>query len=99
MFAANDIQAGSALHLNYAVSYQVKDGLRLGVAGYYLEQLTDDRIDGVSVSGSKERVFAIGPGLMYQNNGWAFTANSYMETAAKNRPEGYRVVIHLARFF
>jgi len=96
---ADDIQPGSAFHMNYAASYRATENLRLGVAGYYLKQLSDDQIDGVSQAMSKEEVFAIGPGLQYKTKGGVFNLNSYFESGAENRPEGYRLVARYSWIF
>lgn len=96
---ADDTQAGTAFHMNFALSYVIRPQLRLGVAGYYLKQLTDDRIDGERQSGSRERIFAIGPGLHYRTEGGFFNFNAYFESGAENRPQGHRLVARYAWLF
>lgn len=96
---AASIQPGTALHFNYALSYLVAPRLRLGLAGYYLRQLTEDRIDGVRQVDSRETVVAIGPGLHYRTNNGFFNFNSYFEFDAKNRTEGSRVLLRYAWLF
>jgi hypothetical protein len=93
-FAQHDTQVGDAFHMNYAVSYALSDAWRVGAAGYYLNQLSDDEIDGVSQANSKEQVFAIGPGVQYFSHAHKgiFDFNAYFETGAENRTEGYRLV-------
>ena len=77
--------------------------LRLGISGYVLQQLTDDKINGNRIANSEERVFGIGPGLSYnQDNSLAkvwITLNSYFETGAENRPEGIGVVLRISLAF
>jgi hypothetical protein len=89
---ASDTQPGSAVHMNFATSYQITPKLRLGVAGYYLEQLRSDRIDSVSQPNSKEQVFAIGPGLQYRHQRGLFDLNGFFESNVENRPQGFRLV-------
>jgi hypothetical protein len=96
---ADDIQPGQAFHMNYSASYKVTENLRLGIAGYYLKQLTDDKIDGVSQAGSREQVFGIGPGLHYQRQGGIFDLNAYYESEAENRPESHRIVARYSWLF
>jgi len=52
----NTLQAGQAVHLNYATEYEVlPKHLRLGINGYYLKQVTDTKINGSNVSGRREQ--------------------------------------------
>lgn len=96
----SDIQAGQALHANFATDYAVTDHLRLGINGYWLKQITDTRIDGHDVSGRREKVWAIGPGGMY-----SFSANdhlfvsAYLEQDVENRPDGSRVQVRYVHHF
>jgi hypothetical protein len=53
-FGIKNMQPGQALHTNYATSYEVLKGVRVGFNGYWLQQLTDHQIDGKNVSNSKD---------------------------------------------
>ncbi len=84
-----DAQAGQAVHANFATSYElIERKLRLGLNGYFFEQITDSEIADVEIP-DDESVFAIGPGAL-----WSFSQNShlflnlYFESGARNRPEG-----------
>jgi hypothetical protein len=94
-------QAGQAIHFNYATEYEViPKMLRLGLNGYYLKQLADSEFDGKRTSGTKEQVFAIGPGALFsfsQNNHLFF--NAYFEMAAENRPQANRYNIRWVHHF
>jgi hypothetical protein len=96
---ASSIQPGQAFHANFATSYEMLKRLRIGINGYALQQLTDDRINGNSLAHSEERVFGIGPGLVYNQNKLWITLNNYFETGARNRPEGIGVVLRISLAF
>lgn len=99
LFYAHNIQPGQAFHLNYAFCYQILEGLRVGIAGYYLNQITSDKIDGRKEPDSKERVFAIGPGLMFSRKSLFIYANAFYETGAENRPEGNQITVRFSKVF
>lgn len=99
-WAANDVQAGQAIHVNFASAYEVlPKQLHVGVNGYYLKQITDAQINGVDV-GMREQVLGIGPGAV-----WHFSPddhlffNAYFETMSENRPEGMRFVLRWTHHF
>ncbi len=96
---ANNSQPGQAVHANSAVSYEVLKDLRLGIAGYALLQITDDKLDGEDLAHSRERVFGIGPGLKYKMDTWSMYLNSYYETGAENRPEGVKFAFRISKVF
>ncbi|WAG80473.1 transporter [Metapseudomonas furukawaii] len=97
---ADDIQAGQAVHANFATEYAVTPQLRLGINGYWLNQFTDTRIDGHEVSGRRERVWAIGPGAMYSfSQEDHLVVNAYVEQDVENRPEGSRVQVRYVHHF
>jgi len=97
---ASSIQPGQAFHANYAASYEVLKGVRLGVNGYVLQQLTDHEVNGQKIGGTRERVYGIGPGAqLAAGKGFFIYLNSYFETGAENRPEGTKTVFRLSKGF
>jgi hypothetical protein len=97
--ATASTQAGQAIHGNYAISYALTPNLRVGANGYVLQQLNDHRMGGTSLPGSKERVVAIGPGVVWSSGFWSAFANVDFETLAQNRPVGQRVNVTFRRVF
>jgi len=89
---ASDTQAGQAVHLNFSTAYElIPKQFRIGINGYYLKQITDTQADGEDVSGRKEMVFGIGPGMAWHiSKDEHIFFNAYFETDAENRPEGSR---------
>lgn len=78
-------QSGQFITTNYNLGYKVNDTLTLGVNGYYLKQLTEDKVNGETIENSKEQVFAIGPAAMldYGKNKYSLTAHK--ESQVENR--------------
>lgn len=97
--SADDTQPGQAAHVNFAASYEILKDLRLEINGYYLQQLTDDQIDGDDQVRSKERVIGIGPGLNYTYERLSLYLYTCYQTAAENRPEGFREIFRLSIVF
>jgi len=83
-----ELEPGQELHLDYAVDYAVGSGIRLGVAGYYYRQITDDEFDGVEIENERGKAFAIGPMVKYDYQNMCLEARYTWETSVENRPEG-----------
>ncbi|MEO5590251.1 MAG: transporter [Gemmatimonadaceae bacterium] len=97
--SASTAQAGQAIHANYAVSYAISPSLRIGANGYAFQQLNEHRLGGTSLTKSRERVVAFGPGVVLSSGFWSAIANVDVETFTRNRPEGYRLNVTLRRVF
>jgi hypothetical protein len=100
-FAADDTQAGQAIHINFASAYEVlPKRLRLGINGYYLKQTTDSEIDGNNDPDSRQQVLGLGPGVVFHySKDTHFFFNAFFETNVENRPEGQRYTLRLVHHF
>ena len=98
---ADDTRAGQAIHANFAFSYDLlPKQLRVGINGYYLKQITDTEMDGHDISGRREQVLGIGPGLLYSfSRDDHLFLNTYFETETENRPEGTRINLRWVHHF
>lgn len=89
---AGSAQPGSQVALNYAASYALSPNFRLGLAGYFLRQVNDTQVGGKSVAGSRQQVFGLGPGLLWNIGSAKVIANVFREFETRNRPEGFNAV-------
>jgi hypothetical protein len=96
-FGVRNMQPGEAIHINYATSYELFKGVRVGFNGYWLQQLTNHEINGAAVANSKERTVGLGPGLQFGGRGIWFRVNGYVETAVRNRPSGSKVTLRISK--
>jgi hypothetical protein len=84
------LQPGTAVHANFDMEYEIAKNLWFGLAGYWLQQLTDDRLCNIKIPG-RERVVGLGPGLLYRFSQKFYVASMlYFETCVRNRTEGTR---------
>ncbi len=96
-----DLEPGEAVHANFTAAYEVlPKQLRLGINGYWFDQISDTKVDGNKDKSLEEKVFAIGPGAV-----WHFSqdthlfVNAYFETDAESRPEGERYNLRFVHHF
>lgn len=83
------LQPGTAVHANFDMEYEVAKHLWVGLAGYWLQQLTDDHFRKVKIPGTRERVVGLGPGALYRFSEKFYVAGMlYLETSVRNRPQG-----------
>jgi len=96
-FGIRNTQPGQAFHMNYAACYELWKDVRLGFNGYWLQQVTDHQINGISLLNSRERTVGIGPGIQFSGRDLWFRLNSYMETDVHNRPSGIKVMFRISK--
>jgi hypothetical protein len=94
-FGIRDSQAGQAVHANFSVSYEEWKNVRVGFNGYWLQQVTDDKVNGVAVPNSRERTVGLGPGIQIHSQNMWYNLHAYQETDVRNRFSGFKIA---ARF-
>ena len=89
-------QSGDEFHMDYLVGKHVGEWA-FGIGGYYVKQLTNDKVNGTTVAGvpglisegRKGQVFAFGPSVKYTaKNGSMFIGQWQHETIVENRFQG-----------
>jgi hypothetical protein len=94
-----DSRAGDAIHINYSVEYELLANFWVALTGYFLQQLSNDTLHDKTVPGSRERVCGIGPGALYAvPNDIYFFGFLYIESNARNRPQGIRAVFRVVKY-
>jgi hypothetical protein len=91
-------QSGQEVNIDYGLGYAVTPAWQGGVSGYYYQQVTDDKLNGVAVpGGNRGRAVAIGPFVRYHPSAqWGITFKWQWETLVQNRPEGNRFFLQFA---
>jgi hypothetical protein len=90
-------QSGDEFHMDFLVGKNIGK-FNVGVSGYYLKQLTDDKQAGVKVGtdGNRGQVLAFGPSVKYEIQGGTFLIGQWQnETNVKNRFGGSKVWLKL----
>ena len=96
-----DLHPGQAVHGNLSLAYELlPKRLRIGVNGYFFNQISATEIDGVEVEAFEEKVLAVGPGVVWHLSQDAHLFfNGYIESEAESRPEGERYNLRLGHHF
>jgi hypothetical protein len=90
-----EMQPGQVFHMNYAVTKEVCKNIRIGASGYYVQQLTEDEINGVGINNSEEEAFAVGPVVWWNKGPFIVEAKTHFDTYATNRPKAITGVLRL----
>lgn len=97
---ARNSQAGQAVFMNFATDYEVTEQFHAGINGYAFDQITDTKVNGTNVPGRRERIWAIGPGMLFSitKNQFLFM-NMYFEQGAINHSEGTNAIVRYVAHF
>ena len=95
---ATDYDSGNVLHFNGYAGKQVAPWLKIGMAGYALQQVTGDSGSGATLGDFRARVFGLGPALRFGidlggGNELPLLLKYYREFGAENTFEGNLVSI------
>lgn len=93
-----DYRSGQTVYLNWAAGWKPTPPLTLGITGYFLRQVTDDRQGGqvVGPDGNRVRVDGVGPCLKYVlPTHVILTAKYYNEFEARNHPKGQQLWLYV----
>jgi hypothetical protein len=98
---ADNYHSGDDMDLDYGVTYRPFDSLPnfgLGPQGYFYKQISDDTVNGATVSpnGNRGQEFAIGPQLRYDIPFGGFVLKYQQEYAVENRPKGEKIWFQFA---
>jgi len=91
-------QSGQTVYLNWGVGWKPEPSLTVGLVGYFLRQITNDRQAGqvVAAHGNRVRVDGIGPGVKYfLHNHVMLTAKYFREFNARNHPRGEQLWLQI----
>ena len=97
-FGDNTTQPGQAFHMNYAASYEVIHNVRVGFNGYWLQQLTDHKANGIAIPNSLERTVGLGAGIqIFSGHGSWIHLNGYKEVDVRNRAQGFNLILRVSK--
>lgn len=79
-------RSGDEFHVDYLVGKNIGNW-GIGVSGYYLKQVTNDKVGGVKyLDGVRGQVFAFGPSIKYRTKGGTHLIGQWQhETKVENR--------------
>lgn len=94
---ATDYRSGTEYQQEFALGQHL-GAWTLGLGGYYLQQLGDDRAPGLA-GGNRVRALALGPAVSFFDLGSGLPAlwlHAYKEVDARNRSQGTNLALRLA---
>ena len=79
--------SGDVFHFDYDIGNKVGN-FHYGLAGYYAQQVSNDKNNLGTLAGTELMTWSAGPALQYDYNGMMFSAKWMHEIAAKNTAQG-----------
>jgi len=98
-----DVKAGNDFHFEWGIAKTILSEWiwDIGISGYCQWQVTDDHGPGVLRPGDHDRVFGVGPEVIFTipSSNLTVSVRNTWEFKAKDRPEGYFAVITITKGF
>lgn len=85
-----DLTAGDDFHFEWGFGAVLNDKWEVGIAGYFQQQVDEDKGSDVTWGDTKDEVFAVGPEVIYSimDSGWIIQSRLLFESDAEDRTEG-----------
>jgi hypothetical protein len=99
------VKPGMFYNFNYSLEFAFTKAFKAELAGYYLNQFAQDSKnndynyfrDYFNIKDTRERVFAIGPGMGFNTpSGLSIEFKNMWESNVRNRTQGIRTTLVLA---
>lgn len=88
-FTFDDAKAGDLVYGSFTVSREISRGVSVGLNGFGLQQLADNRLNGITLADTKRSALYVGPGIHIDRlPGWGINANLYLPLGTENYTEG-----------
>jgi len=83
-----DNTPGQEFHLDTSIDFAIYEKLRVGLLGFFYQQVTNDKTGAGTVKNDKGRTFGLGPHVWVPWKNWVFEAHVEPEFGVRNRPQG-----------
>jgi len=83
-----DNTPGQEFHFDWSIDYAIYEKLRVGLLGFFYQQVTNDKTGVGTVKKDKGRAFGLGPHVWVPWKNWVFEAHVEPEFGVRNRPQG-----------
>jgi len=85
-----DYSSGQEFHMDYTVGRRISKNCSLGLGGYWYAQMTDDKVNGITVGtdGFKGNVVGVGPQVKFDWGKKSLILKYQKEFCVDNKPEG-----------
>ena len=85
-----EYRSGQEFICDYLVGQHIGNW-KFGVNGYYYQQITDDKQNGLTVNNNKGRCLSVGPVIQYNYKNMFFNVKVQFDTLVENRLEGRKI--------